>query len=258
MQKIPRCSGEKQTKLTANGGGRDAKGRLFVLYSTRNLFEVVQRARAIFDLDAPVDDIAKALKKDNALAAMLKKQRGFRVPGAWDGFELAVRAILGQQISVAAATTLSGRIAKRYGEPLASGLIFGKADLGYIFPTAEQLARARFNDIGLVRSRAATIRSLATAVKRGDIDFDFSQDPDDFCDKLKSIKGIGDWTAQYVAMRVLKNPDAFPTSDLGLLKAIDAPNRVSTNTLSLRAENWRPWRAYAALLLWGSLSGSGG
>ena len=226
--------------------------------ATGNLFEVVQRAREIFDLDAPVDSIAKELKKDSALAAMLKKQRGIRVPGAWDGFELAVRAILGQQISVAAATTLSGRIARRYGEPLASGLNSGEADLRYIFPTAGQLTRARFNDIGLVRSRAATIRSLATAVKRGDIDFDFSQDPDDFCDKLKSIKGIGDWTAQYVAMRVLKNPDAFPTSDLGLLKAIDAPNRVSTTTLSLRAENWRPWRAYAALLLWGSLSGSGG
>lgn len=226
--------------------------------ATGNLFEVVQRAREIFDLDAPVDDIAKALRKDKVLAAMLKKQRGIRVPGAWDGFELAVRAILGQQISVAAATTLSGRIARQYGEPLADNLTSDAISLGYIFPTPARLARARFNDVGLVRSRAATIRSLAAAVNRGDLDFDFSQDPEDFCNKLKSIKGIGDWTAQYVAMRVLKNPDAFPTSDLGLLKAIDAPNRVSSTTLSIRSENWRPWRAYAALLLWGSLSGSGG
>ena len=125
-------------------------------------------------------------------------------------------------------------------------------------PRKLAIALWRFNDIGLVRSRAATIRSLSAAVSNGDLDFDFAQDPDEFCEKLKSIKGIGDWTAQYVAMRVLKHPDAFPTSDLGLLKAIDAPNRVSSTTLSQRAENWRPWRAYAALLLWGSLSGSGG
>lgn len=225
---------------------------------TGNLFEVVQRTREIFDLDAPVGDIARTLKKDPSLAAMLKAQQGVRVPGAWDGFELTVRAILGQQISVAAATTLAGRIARRYGEPLNVDIKSADGGPAFIFPTPARLARVRCNDIGLVRSRVTTIRSLSAAVNRGDIDFDFSQDPDEFCDKLKSIKGIGDWTAQYVAMRVLKHPDAFPTADLGLLKAIEAPNRVSSTTLSLRAENWRPWRAYAALLLWGSLSGFGG
>lgn len=226
--------------------------------ATGNLFEVVQRTREIFDLDAPVGEIEKTLQKDPVLAAMLKQQQGIRVPGAWDGFELTVRAILGQQISVAAATTLAGRIAKRYGEPLQADTKSHDTGLAFVFPTPARLARARFNDIGLVRSRAATIRSLSAAVIRGDIDFDFSQDPDDFCDRLKAIKGIGDWTAQYVAMRVLKHPDAFPTADLGLLKAIDTPHRVSSTTLSQRAENWRPWRAYAALLLWGSLSASGG
>jgi len=226
--------------------------------ATGNLFEVVQRTREIFDLDAPVADIGRTLKKDARLAAMLKVQQGIRVPGAWDGFELTVRAILGQQISVAAATTLAGRIASRYGEPLNADIQSGADALAFVFPTPARLARVRFNGIGLVRSRAATIRSLSAAVNRGDIDFDFSQDPDDFCEQLKSIKGIGDWTAQYVAMRVLKHPDAFPTADLGLLKAIDAPQRVSSATLSQRAESWRPWRAYAALLLWGSLSGSGG
>jgi len=226
--------------------------------ATGSLFETVRRAREMFDLDAAVEDISKTLRKDSTLAAILKRQPGIRVPGAWDGFELAVRAILGQQISVAAATTLAGRIARRYGEPLRVTTDFDEDSLAFIFPTPERLARVRFNNIGLVRSRAATIRSLATAVHRGEIDFDFSQDPDEFCEKLKSIKGIGDWTAQYVAMRVLKHPDAFPTADLGLLKAIDPPHRVSSSTLSLRAESWRPWRAYAALLLWGSLSGSGG
>jgi AraC family transcriptional regulator of adaptative response / DNA-3-methyladenine glycosylase II len=225
---------------------------------TRSLFETVQRTREMFDLDAPVGDIARTLKKDRALAKILRKHPGVRVPGAWDGFELAVRAILGQQISVAAATTLAGRVASRYGESLNVSTGSGESSLAFIFPTAERLARVRFNNIGLVRSRAATIRSLAAGVKCGDVDFDFSQDPDEFCEKLKSIKGIGDWTAQYIAMRVLKHPDAFPTADLGLLKAIDAPNRVSSTTLSQRAESWRPWRAYAALLLWGSLSGSGG
>jgi AraC family transcriptional regulator of adaptative response / DNA-3-methyladenine glycosylase II len=226
--------------------------------ATGSLFEVVQRTREIFDLDAPVDEIAKTLGKDAKLATLLKAHRGIRVPGAWDGFELAVRAILGQQISVAAATTLAGRVAARYGEVLTPDLRSKGSSLGFLFPTAARLARVRFNDIGLVRSRAATIRSLSSAVNRGYVDFDFSQDPHEFCEKLKSIKGIGDWTAQYVAMRVLKHPDAFPTADLGLLKAVEAPERVSSATLTQRAENWRPWRAYAALLLWSSLSGSGG
>ncbi len=242
------CPDEKQGYLSLSLQG----------VATGNLFEVVQRTREIFDLDAPVAEIAKTLRKDRSLAKALKMQQGTRVPGAWNGFELAVRAILGQQISVAAATTLAGRIAKQYGEPLDVDLTSGETALAFVFPTPARLARVRFNDIGLVRSRAATIRSLAAAVNRGDVDFDFAQDPDEFCDKLKAIKGIGDWTAQYVAMRVLKHPDAFPTSDLGLLKAIDAPHRVSPATLAQRAEHWRPWRAYAALLLWGSLSESGG
>ncbi len=226
--------------------------------ATGNLFETVQRTREIFDLDAPVVEIAKTLKKDRSLKKILKTRPGTRVPGAWNGFELAVRAILGQQISVAAATTLAGRIAKRYGEPLNTDLQSGETGLAFVFPTPARLTRVRFNDIGLARSRATTIRSLAAAVSCGDVNFDFAQDPDEFCNKLKAIKGIGDWTAQYVAMRALKHPDAFPTADLGLLKAINAPHRVSPVTLAQRAERWRPWRAYAALLLWGSLSGSGG
>jgi AraC family transcriptional regulator of adaptative response / DNA-3-methyladenine glycosylase II len=128
----------------------------------------------------------------------------------------------------------------------------------YIFPTAERLSRARFNNIGLVQSRADTLRRVATAVVRGELRFDTANDPDEFCTTLKSIKGIGDWTAQYVAMRALKNPDAFPASDLGLLKALNYPDRVTAAELAKYAERWRPWRAYAALLLWNSLSGSGG
>jgi len=127
-----------------------------------------------------------------------------------------------------------------------------------LFPTPERLMRARLQNIGLVRSRAETIRSVAAAVVKGDLQFDIAQDPEQFCESLTAIKGVGDWTAQYVAMRALKNPDAFPGTDLGLVKAIDYPNRVTPKELTGRAEDWRPWRAYAAILLWGSLAGSGG
>jgi AraC family transcriptional regulator of adaptative response / DNA-3-methyladenine glycosylase II len=118
--------------------------------------------------------------------------------------------------------------------------------------------RAQFKNIGLVRSRADTIRCVAAAVVRGDLSFDVAQEPAEFCKALCTIKGIGDWTAQYVVMRALKHPDAWPATDLGLLKAIQYPERMKPGDLVARAEAWRPWRAYAAMLLWNSLGNSGG
>jgi len=232
---------------------------LLTLYSvnTTALFETVQRAREVFDLDAPVADIASVLGSDAVLQKSLKAHPGIRVPGAWDGFELTIRAILGQQISVKAATTLAGRIAARYGEPLNHSAAHN-GGLKFLFPTALRLSRARFNDIGLVSSRAETLRRVASAVVRGELQFDIAKDPDEICTTLKLIKGVGDWTAQYVAMRALKNPDAFPASDLGLLKALKHPERVTPSELFRHAEKWRPWRAYAAMHLWNSLPGSGG
>ncbi|MFT5501993.1 MAG: AraC family transcriptional regulator of adaptative response / DNA-3-methyladenine glycosylase II [Woeseiaceae bacterium] len=226
--------------------------------NTNALFETVQNAREVFDLDAPVSEIGETLGQDKSLRKMLSNCEGVRVPGAWNGFELTVRAILGQQISVKAATTLAGRVADRYGEPLRTARDSSTHGLKRIFPTPEKLMRARFNDMGIVGSRIATIRSVATAVSSGKLQFDIAQDPDEFCSALMSIRGIGAWTAQYVAMRALKNPDAFPHADLGLIKAIDYPERVTPKELLLRAEKWRPWRAYAAMLLWSSLPGSGG
>lgn len=224
---------------------------------TGELFETVQRARDVFDLDAPVNDIQSVLATDKSLAMMLKDNPGIRVPGAWDGFELTIRAILGQQISVKAATTIAGRIADRYGEKVihpAAG-----DEISRLFPTPEKLSRARFNDIGLVRSRADTLRRVSAAVVQGDLRFDLSDDPDEFCARLTSIKGVGDWTAQYVAMRALKCPDAFPASDLGLIKALAPPGeRLTPAELARRAQEWRPWRAYAAMLLWNSTASSGG
>ena len=226
--------------------------------ATTSLFEVVQRAREIFDLDAPVGEIGAILGADAHLQTLLEDLPGVRVPGAWDGFELTVRAILGQQVSVAAATTLAGRIANRYGEPFEASATDDPVAPTRLFPTPAKLARARFNNIGLTTSRAETIRALSKTVQRGELHFDFSQDPDEFCAALTRIKGIGDWTAQYVAMRVLKHPDAFPASDLGLLKAIDPDRKTSPSQLAERADDWRPWRAYAALLLWQANPGAGG
>jgi len=221
--------------------------------ATGDIFEVIQAARAALDLDAPVAEIAKLLGKDRRLTASVRRQPGIRVPGAWNGFELTVRAILGQQISVKAATTLAGRLAHRFGEPLDIGQTLSDSSLSRVFPTPSRLARARLTNLGITKSRTETIRRLAQATENGEIKFDPAQEPEDFCRQLQAIRGIGEWTAQYVAMRVLKDPDAFLVSDLGLLKAIEPGKRATPKLLALRAEAWRPWRAYAAMHLWNSL-----
>ena len=229
---------------------------------TRSLLPIIQRVRGLFDLDASPDDVSRVLSRDRYLRPLLRRQPGVRVPGVWDGFELTVRAILGQQVSVAAATTLSGRLAKRFGETIKiaiDGLDDDKTP-HLIFPRPEKLLRARLGDLGIITSRAESIRRVAKGVVEGHISFDPTQDFDEFCKSLTAIKGIGEWTAQYVAMRALKDPDAFPHSDLGLLRAFDSPNRdrLKPAELKVRAEAWRPWRAYAALLLWGSDANTGG
>jgi AraC family transcriptional regulator of adaptative response / DNA-3-methyladenine glycosylase II len=224
---------------------------------TPAIFPVVQRGREMFDLDAPMQDISSVLSRDAFLRRLLDMNPGVRVPGAWDGFELTVRAVLGQQISVKAATTIAGRVARKYGEPLRG---HGFSGLGHLFPLPERLARARFNNTGLTRRRAETLRRVAKAVVDGSLAFDPSQDPTAFQESLVAIPGIGEWTAQYVAMRALKNPDAFPAADLGLLRAFDGPGlqRLRPAQLEKMSQGWRPWRAYAALLLWSSAPGSGG
>lgn len=219
--------------------------------------EVLQRLRDIFDVAAPTGEIDAALSRDPRLRRLLEREPGIRVPGAWDGFELTVRAILGQQVSVKGATTLAGRVAHRYGETLELPAA-RRQGLKRLFPRPERLRRARFNNLGLIGSRAETIRRVAAAVHSGDLTYAPSQDYAEFHRALCAIRGIGDWTAQYVAMRVLKNPDAFPATDLGLLKSLAHPRRSTPAELLRRAEAWRPWRAYAAMLLWASPGGSGG
>lgn len=228
---------------------------------TQSLFAVVQQVREVFDLDAPMRDIRAVLGKDPVLKRYLKHYPGVRVPGAWNGFELAIRAILGQQISVKAATTLSGRIVERYGMPLKKRTPELADDgLTHLFPEPAVLTNARLNNLGIVGARIETIRRIARAVVDEKLDFDAAVDPDTFCKTLTSIRGIGDWTAQYVAMRALKAPDAFPSSDLGLLRAFDDEfgERIKPAALTALSEEWRPWRAYAALLLWSSAPNAGG
>jgi AraC family transcriptional regulator of adaptative response / DNA-3-methyladenine glycosylase II len=208
----------------------------------RWLFFIIERIRAIFDLNADSTEIARCLGSDPLLAGRVEAAPGLRVPGCWNGFELAVRAVLGQQISVKAATTLAGRIARAFGRPFSPA-----SSLSHLFPEPEILADASLAGIGLPTARAKTIQGLARAVCDGRIRFDGIVESDSFLAQLCQIPGIGKWTAQYVAMRALREPDAFPSSDLGLLHATGLD---SSRELEHRAEAWRPWRAYAAMYLW--------
>ncbi len=210
---------------------------------------MVQRVRRLFDLDADPLRIATDLGRDPDLARLVAARPGVRVPGAWDPFELAVRAVLGQQVSVKGATTLAGRLVQTFGKPVETT---GSQGLTHRFPRADELADADLSGIGLPRARAATVRALAGAVASGELSLE-GPGSLDAMEELRSIEGVGDWTAQYVAMRALNEPDAFPAGDLGLRRAVSHVDRIVTAAaLARRAEAWRPWRAYAAMWLWTS------
>ncbi len=211
---------------------------------------IAARARRAFDLDADPLSIGRDLGRDGALAQRVKASPGLRVPGAWNGFEIAVRAILGQSVTVAGARTLAGRVAARYGTKVAET----ESRCALSFPTPEVLADRDLNDLGVAASRAAAIKTLAKRVADGKLDLETPQDLENFVGVLQEIQGIGPWTAQYIALRALGHPDAFPVGDLGLLKGAGvcfSEKRALTHTaLARRAEEWRPWRAYAAMHLW--------
>ena len=209
---------------------------------SRALFAIIERVRMMFDLNADWSTVARALRPDMALSPRIEASPGLRVPGCWNGFELAVRAILGQQVSVKGATTLSGRLVRAFGQPFSA-----PAGLTHLFPTAEALAKADCRSIGIPSARAETISALARAVSSGKINFEGIVDSEEFLLRLCQVPGIGRWTAQYIAMRALGEPDAFPSGDLGLLRALGISN---VRELEERAESWRPWRAYAAMYLW--------
>ncbi len=213
------------------------------------LATIAARLRHLFDLDADPEPIAAHLGRDPALASRLAARPGLRVPGAWDPFELAVRAMLGQQVSVSAASTLAGRLAAAFGEPLSTP----RSDHGprVLFPEPKTLAHADLSGIGLPRARAAAISSLAAAVMRDPARLRPTASVEQAVARLVTLPGIGEWTAAYIAMRALREPDAFPATDLGLLRAMRRHLETPAPALlERRAERWRPWRAYAAMLLW--------
>src|SRR5260370_18875290 len=188
-----------------------------------SFFVIVERIRAMFDLNADWAAIAQSLKGDPALAASIEADPGLRVPGCWNGFELASRAILGQQVTVKGATTLAGRMVSTLGKPFRDA-----PGLTHLFPTPDVLAAATLAHIDLSGGRAATIRAFARAVCTGRINFEVVVDTNAFLSSVCEIPGIGTWTAQYVAMRALGEPDAFPSTDLVLLRAL-----ASTSSLEL-------------------------
>ena len=215
-----------------------------------SLFAVVQRIRQMFDLAADPADVRHVLQRDARLKPLVKRRPGLRVPGAWDPFELAVRAVLGQQVSVAAARTFARRIVDAYGVPLekpAEGLT-------HLFPGAAALANADLGGIGLTSARAATLNALAGAVARGAVRFTDGVAADEIREALTRLPGIGAWTAEYVALRACSDPDAFPAEDLVLRRVAGGKKPLTAKALKARAEDWRPWRAYAVLHLWHAAS----
>ena len=208
----------------------------------RSLYLIIERIRGMFDLNADWAAIAQSLGTDPALTSRIRAEPGLRVPGCWNGFELTIRAILGQKMTLKGATALVGRIAESYGQPISDA-----DDLTHLFPTPEVLADAKLAGLGLTEERAETIHTLARAVCDGAISFERIVDSDAFLAQLREIPGIGCWTAQYVAMRALGEPDAFPTGDVGLLRALGLKTSLE---LEKRAEAWRPWRSYASMYLW--------
>jgi AraC family transcriptional regulator of adaptative response / DNA-3-methyladenine glycosylase II len=201
--------------------------------------DLVSRIRRVLDLDADPASVDAVLGADEQLAASVRMHPGLRVPGAVDGFELAVRAVLGQQVSVAAARTFAARLVQRCGSPLDAP----RGPLTHSFPTAEQVVDADLDGLGLTRARVATLRAVAAAVCDTTLTIDATADREQARAQLAGVAGVGPWTVDYIAMRALGDPDAFPATDL-VLRRMLGPDAVR------RAEAWRPWRAYAAMHLW--------
>jgi AraC family transcriptional regulator of adaptative response / DNA-3-methyladenine glycosylase II len=208
------------------------------------LIAVVSRARRIADLDADPLVIGSRLGADPLLRPLVRARPGLRVPGTWDPFETTIRAILGQQVSVRSASAAAARLVEAFGKPVEG---FEEQGLTHSFPAPAMLADADVASIGITQAQARAIRALATAVTDGEISLGSTGSLDDLIERLRALPGIGEWTAQYVAMRACGEPDAFPAGDLGLRKAAGG---VSERALRARAEEWRPWRAYAAMHLW--------
>jgi AraC family transcriptional regulator of adaptative response / DNA-3-methyladenine glycosylase II len=207
--------------------------------------------RRLFDLGADIETIDDHLSVDPALAPLVAQRPGLRAPGGWDGFEIAVRAVLGQQISVVAARRLAGQLVSLHGRPVPKSFRI-HPDLSHAFPNAKRLASTTSLGLGMPTARLAALKAVAEAEVADPNLFRPFGSVEDTVTRLRTIRGIGEWTAQYIALRAIREMDAFPASDIGLLRgiaSIDGRKTTAANLLT-RAESWRPWRAYAAQHLW--------
>ncbi len=218
--------------------------------SVRALPAIVGRIRRVFDLGADVAAIGSHLSQDPLLAPLIAERPGLRAPGGWDGFELAVRAVLGQQVTVEAGRKLGSRLTRICGTALPAGQ--HRAELRRAFPTAAQVAAADLTALGMPNARKEALVALAQAALQDPALFHPQGSVEETVARLRAIRGIGEWTAHYIALRAVRETDAFPASDIGLLRgaAIGRGARPSPVVLQTRAETWRPWRAYAAQHLW--------
>jgi AraC family transcriptional regulator of adaptative response / DNA-3-methyladenine glycosylase II len=211
----------------------------------------------LFDVGADIETIGQHLASDPFLAPLVARRPGLRAPGSWDGFELAVRAILGQQITVAGARKLAGELVAIHGQRVpASGV--GHCGLTHMFPTAKAIKSTATLGLAMPKARQEALRALAEAAAGDSHFFRPFGSIEESVGRLRSIRGVGEWTAQYVALRAIREADAFPATDIGLLRGIavlDGAVRTSAALLD-RAESWRPWRAYAAQHLWAAGSGT--
>ncbi|MGB1263159.1 MAG: DNA-3-methyladenine glycosylase 2 family protein [Cognaticolwellia sp.] len=215
------------------------------------LHQIIARVRRMFDLDADMDIIHQHLKKHEKLAAIIEQFPGLRLPGCWDIFEFSIRAILGQQISVKGATTLAQRIAEKYGDNVTDIELPENVSPSKYFPSIDALLDVDYQDIGLTRSRIATLQTWVEFFKQNQGIFAKGLSIEELEAALTKLKGIGPWTVNYIGMRGLSDPDAFPSADLGIIKALTVEETKPKNKDILAlAESWRPWRAYAAIYLW--------
>ncbi|WP_342242972.1 DNA-3-methyladenine glycosylase family protein [Pseudomonas sp. OTU5201] len=212
--------------------------------------QLAPRVRQMFDLDSDPAAIAQHLGRDPLLQGLLARYPGLRLPVAFDPFEQGVRTIIGQQVTVKAAVTIAGRLVERLGEPLADAEVDGPQRL---FPTPQSIADDPLPGIGMPGKRVDTLRRFAQAVADGSLELNLAAGIEFLIERLCALPGVGRWTAEYIALRAFGEPDAFPSADLGLLKSpLWGPEGISARELASRAEQWRPWRAYAAVYLWQS------
>jgi AraC family transcriptional regulator of adaptative response / DNA-3-methyladenine glycosylase II len=254
---VETADGESYARTVATPGGGwaivqvrpiDAEDALEFRVSCANASSLLQLsavARRVFDLAADPATIVRTFEDDPILAQLTERRPGLRIPGVWDPFECALRAIVGQQVSFAAGITLIRRVVQRSGRPIATPV----AGLDHIFPSAAEIVSADLSGLGLTGARIAAIKALAKAIVDGTLDF--SASVDEVIRQMTRIHGIGAWTAQYVALRALGEPDAFLSSDLVIRRMVsDAGKTLSASEMEKRADRWRPWRAYAAIHLW--------